>query len=324
MLGSMSRELPEDCVEIINSQRGVLSRAQALESGVGSGTVTARLRGGRWQRLHRGVYATFTGEPGREATLWAALRRAGNEAVLSHYTAAELNGLTQRVSPLIHMTVPRQLHLRAIPGVAVHRSSRIEQARHPVLKPPRTRVEETTLDLAGCATNLDDALAWLARACGGRLTTPGLLRATLAQRPRMRWRAELASALDDIADGAHSILELRYVRRVERPHRLPRAQRQVRVVSGRRTWYRDALYAEFGLAVETDGVVAHPPEARWRDQHRDNADLADGGVVTMRYSWTDVTQHPCRVAAQVAAALRSRGWHGTPRPCGPSCPIPRS
>lgn len=319
----MSRELPDECAELIHFQRGVLSRAQALESGVGSGTVIARLRGRHWQRLHRGVYATFTGEPGREAALWAALQRVGPEAVLSHHTAAELSRLTPRQSQLIHVTVPRQVHLRAIPGIVLHRSSRIDQARHPSLSPPRTRIEETVLDLAGTATDLDDALAWLARACGERLTRPDLLRAALAQRARIRWRPELTIALDDIAGGAHSILELRYVRRVERAHRLPRARRQVRSAIGQRAGYRDALYADFGVAVETDGRVAHPAEARWQDQRRDNAAAADG-IVTLRYSWTDITQRPCQVAVQVAAALRRRGWRDTSRPCGPTCPVPPS
>ena len=68
----------------------------------------------------------------------------------------------------------------------------------------------------------------------------------------------LAAGLADMAGGAHSLLELRYVSRVERPHGLPRAQRQVRTVRGRRTEYKDALYTEFGVGVETDGAVAHP------------------------------------------------------------------
>ncbi len=71
----------------------------------------------------------------------------------------------------------------------------------------------------------------------------------------MRWRDALSAALDDITGGAHSALELRYVSRVERPHRLPRPQRQVRVVRGLRTEYRDALYTEFGVGVETDGAA---------------------------------------------------------------------
>ena len=140
----------------------------------------------------------------------------------------------------------------------IHRTRRADTARHPTLTPPRTRIEETTLDLAAVSTNLDDALAWLARACGGRLTTADRLRTALNARSRVRWRAALMAGLDDIADGAHSVLELRYVSRVERPHHLPRAQRQVRTVRGQRTEYKDALYREFGVGVETDGADRPP------------------------------------------------------------------
>ena len=316
----MPRELPEDSRELADIQHGVLSRVQALESGMSPASVTWRLRGGHWQRLHHGVYATFTGQPDHEATLWAALRRAGPDAVLSHWTAAELSKLTSTHNSLIHVTVPRHQHVRPINGVRIHRSSRVEQARHPAVSPPRTRIEETTLDLAEISKNLDDALGWLARACGARLTTPDRLRAALNTRSRVRWRAVLMAGLDDICEGAHSSLELRYIRGVERPHHLPRPQRQVRIVRGQRTEYKDALYTEFGVGVETDGAVAHPPEARWRDQHRDNAANADR-IVTLRYSWADVTQRPCQVAAQVAKVLQGRGWRGTPRPCGPTCLI---
>jgi Transcriptional regulator, AbiEi antitoxin len=316
----MARELPDHHLDIVDFQAGVLTRPQALRIGVSPDAVRSRVRAGHWQRLHRGVYATFTGEPGREARLWAALRRAGSDGVLSHYTAAELAGITDQRSSAIHVTVPRHQHLTPIPGVVLHRSSRVAEARQFGSLPPRTRIEETTVDLTQCNQTLDDALAWLARVCGAQLTTPDLLRAAMDSRARLRWRRELAVGLDDIAGGAHSILELRYLRRVERPHQLPPAKRQVRTINGRRTKYRDALYADFGVVVETDGRVAHPLEERWRDHHRDNAAVVDG-LVTLRYSWTDVTERPCLVAAEVAGALRRRGWAGTPRPCGPACPV---
>ena len=85
------------------------------------------------------------------------------------------------------------------------------------------------------------------------------------------------------------------------------------MVRGRRTEYKDALYTEFGVGVETDGAVAHPPEARWRDQHRDNAANADG-IITLRYSWADVTQRPCQVAAQVATVLQDAAGAAPPAP----------
>jgi hypothetical protein len=51
--------------ELLGCQRGVLSRAQALDVGLTDKAIAVRLRSGRWQRLHTGVYATFSGEPSR-------------------------------------------------------------------------------------------------------------------------------------------------------------------------------------------------------------------------------------------------------------------
>lgn len=115
------------------------------------------------------------------------------------------------------------------------------------------------------------------------------------------------------------MLEYRYFRDVERAHRLPRSARQVRVASGGRIRYRDALYARFLVVVELDGEVAHPGESRWLDIRRDNAAAAEGGV-TLRYGWADVTGHPCHIAAEVAQVLACRGWAGAARPCSAACP----
>jgi hypothetical protein len=249
--------------------------------------------------------------------LWAAVLRAGPEAVLSHQTAAELHGIGHQVA-VIHVTVPPGRQVTSARGLAVHRCARIDQARHPVQLPPRTRIEETVLDLAGAAGSLDDALGWVLRACGSRRTTPGRLAAALALRARVRWRAELSAALGLAAGGVHSLLEFRYVTRVERPHGLPAGLRQHLVVRAGQRQYQDVTYREYGLVVELDGQAAHPAGSRWRDVRRDNASTAVGQG-TLRYGWADVTGRPCFVAGQVAGALAARGWTGAPRRCGRSC-----
>ena len=282
--------------------------------------IEGRLRFGTWRQLQRGVYATFTGEPTRAALLWAAVLRAGPGAVLSHQSAAELDHLTSRPSPRIHVTVPRERRVRGAKGVIIHRSDRIAGARHPVLLPPRTRIEETVIDLTQTARTFDDAFHWLCQACGSRLTTPEHLRSALSQRSRVRHRDGLAVALADIEEGVRSLLEHRYVHRVERAHRLPSAKRQVTSVAGKSRRYLDNLYEEFGVAAELDGRAAHPAQERWRDIHRDNAS-AGLGIITLRYSWADVTEHACEVAAEIATVLQRRGWLGRPRPCGPQCRI---
>jgi predicted transcriptional regulator of viral defense system len=318
-----------DWHEALENQANVVGRPQVLRAGISRNVVRRRLGAGRWQRLHRGVYATFSGPRPREAQLWAALLRAGPGATLSHYTAAELHGLIDSPADQIHVTVPatrNPARQRKITGLVIHRSCRVEAARHPVLSPPRTRVEDTVLDLVEAAHDFDEAFTWISRAVGRRRTTAPLLATAAAARKRMRWRTELAAALTDVADGVHSLLERRYVTGAERAHGLPRAARQVRRghgADGTRSTYIDNLYVEYDACVEVDGSVAHPADQRWRDIRRDNVNTASGSA-TLRFGWTDITQHPCQVAMLVADTLRRRGWQGTPHPCSPTCPAARS
>ena len=315
----MVRELPASCRELLSLQCGVISRSQAMGLGMSDDAIEGRLRTGSWRQLQWGVYAAFTGQPPRAAMLWAALLRSGSGAVLSHQTAAELYGLTDKAAAAIHVTVPTARRIRGGTDLVIHRSSRIAVARHPVLLPTRTRIEETVIDLALTARDSDEAFHWLSRACGSRLTTASRLQVALGQRKQAQFRSELASGLAAIANGVHSPLEYWYVRSVERPHELPRAKRQARVILGQARRYLDNLYEEFGVAVELDGHAAHLVYDRWRDVHRDNA-LTGEGIVTLRYSWADVTRRACQVAAEIGAVLQRRGWTGAPHPCSPRCP----
>jgi len=203
----------------------------------------------------------------------------------------------------------------------VHRSNRIAVARHPTLLPPRTRVEETVIDLTQASGTFGEAFHWLCQACGGRLTTASRLRAALSQRKKLRYRGEILAALVAIAEGVHSNLEHHYVRGVERAHRLPIACRQAMLILGGRRCYLDNLYRDFGVAVELDGQAAHRIQDRWRDVHRDNS-LISMGIITLRYNWADVTERACQVAAEIGTVLRERGWKGTPRPCRAGCGAP--
>jgi very-short-patch-repair endonuclease len=319
----MTANLPEDCRKLIKLQRGVLARWQAPTVELEWTAIRAHLRTGRWRPLQWGVYATFTGVPSREAELWAAVLRAGPQAVLSHQTAAEIDGLTSTRSKVIHVMVPGNARVDPIPGISIHRSERLPEARHPSRTPPRTRIEETVLDLTQTAKTIDGAFGWLCQAAGSRLTTPDLLLIALHKRRKVRWRGILLSALGDISDGARSVLEIRYVRDVERSHGLPLARRQAKMTRSSGRIYLDNLVDRYRTCIELDGKAAHPVAERWRDIARDNASAADG-ITTLRYGWADVAQHPCQTAAQIAAVLHSRGWTGHPRPCGESCPLGRS
>jgi hypothetical protein len=302
-------------------QDDAIARRQGVQAGIDPYTMRSRVRSGRWQRLQRGVYAAFSGEPARETMLWAALLRAGPDATLSHLTAAERHGLIDEPSSAITITVPASRHpaQSKIPGVAIHRSDAILRTRHPTMLPPCTRVEDTVLDLIQAARTFDDAYMWICRAIGRRRTTADRIRQAMDARKKMRWRRELAAALGDADQGVLSVLEYRYVHRVERPHRLPPARRQawIRQRTGNR--YLDNLYEQYGLCVELDGTAAHPSDEQWRDKRRDNAN-AVSGIVTLRFGYPDLGDRCCETADAVAALLRSRGWPGARRRCSrPGC-----
>jgi hypothetical protein len=304
----------------LQGQSRVVSRQQARDAGWPKSTIDARLKSGTWQRLHRGAYATFTGDLSREAKLWAAVLWAGPGAALSHETAAEIHGLIDKPIGPIHVSVPveRRPGRRKIRGVVVHRSRCLVLEWQPPWQLPRTSVEDTVLDLVAAARTFDDAYGWISKAVGRRLSSPQKLSKALARRSRIRWRAWLTAALRDAADGVHSPLEWNYVHGVERAHGLPTARRQAKRRHGSATRYLDNLYEAYDLCVELDGTAAHPAESRWRDTHRDNANRLQG-VQTLRYGWPDVTENRCRTAAQIAGLLRRRGWKGTLRACGPDC-----
>jgi Transcriptional regulator, AbiEi antitoxin len=327
----MTKPIPAPTTALLSDQQGTIARSQAASSGIDAMTIRNRLRYGRWQRLQRGVYAAFSGQPGRESELWAALLRAGPGATLSHQTAAEQHRLIKEPRPdepslLIHITVPggrRPAQLSRIPGVVIHRSMAIDRTRHPVMSPPCTRVEDTVLDLIEAADTFAAAYDWICRAIGRRRTTAERIRAAMDQRKKMRWRKSLELALADAGDGALSLLEYRYVRYVERPHGLPAAKRQERVRQRTGNRYLDNLYEDYRVCVELDGTAAHPADEQWQDKRRDNWNLVHGNILTLRFGFLDLTEpFRCTTAQDVATRLTLSGWPGRPHPCPrPACPL---
>lgn len=304
--------------QLIVRQHGIVTARRAAEHGVTRGAIRAHLAGGRWQRVFDRVYATFSGPLPRRALLWAVALRAGPTARLSHRTAGELNGLVDEPADPVHVTITAERRLRRLPGVRVHRAAAGVMSAHPSRLPPQTRVEDTVLDLSQLATTADDAVGWVATACGRRLTTPERIAGAARRRARMRWRKEIERACADVSRGCHSVLELRYLRNVEGAHGLPAADRQVRVDDAGHRTYDDARYRAFAVAIELDGDRYHPDKRR--DTVRDNARAA-AGLTVLRYDWVAVTTRPCTVASEVALALAARGWAGTPRRRGTGCTL---
>jgi len=323
-LSGMESELPPTLRNLVWHQSGVVSRSQARQAGLSEDMIKFRVRSGRWRPIHPGIYATFTGEPSRRAQLWAAVLSAGPGAALSHETAAELQRLSDKRADPVHVTVPHQRRVVAPFGISIHRSRRAGQAVETLgghSDPPRTKVEETVLDLSQTAKSFDDVCGWVTRAIARELTDSTRLQAAMSLRTKLRWRADLHELIVAATGGDHSVLEYRYHRDVERAHGLPEPSRQVPFAApGGRRGRRDRVYEEYGVIVELDGRLAHPAENQWKDKARDNAAAAKGQL-SLRYGWAQVKWEACATAAEVARVLNLRGWDGRPRPCSPGCPV---
>ncbi len=316
----MGNILPPVLRQVIAGQAGVVSRQQVLRAGVSRSTIVSKVRHGSWQQLHPGVYGAFTGAVSREARLWAAVLCAGRGALLSHETAAEVLGLTDRRCPVVHVTIPATRRIRPPRGCVIHFSSFDYPRWHPQPgMPPHTFYAETIIDLVAAANNLDDVVAWVSRGIARNLVSEAQLKMAAAARRRFRWRGQIGEVIESVAGGSHFPLEFRYDRDVERAHGLPAAARQVKFVKADGTrGFRDRCYERYGLIVELDGEEFHPAERRGQDRARDNEAAATTGA-TLRYGWADVSRAPCETAGQVYRALRKRGYPGTIRPCCATC-----
>lgn len=309
--------------ELLRDQDGVISRRQVLGCGGDDDLIERMLRRREWARVHPGVYVAHTGPPSWLQRAWAATLYYW-PAALCHDSAFQVGRAPG--SPLpnadtpIHIAIDARRRQAARPGVRVHRTRGLASRVQPNRRPPRLRFEDAVLDVASDAQDDARAVAVVADACQSRRTTPRRLVDSLRDRPKLPRRAFLLPLLEDVACGAYSVLEHRYLTRVERPHGLPTGARQRRVKPGRTAAYRDVEYGGLATVVELDGRLGHELQNdRWDDLDRD-LESAVAGDVTVRLGWRHVLQ-PCRVAAVVGRLLRARGWAGELRSCGPGCAV---
>jgi very-short-patch-repair endonuclease len=236
----------------------------------------------------------------------------GTGAAWAFGTAGFAQGLLRAPPSMVHLVVDAAATPEAPDGVRVHRS-RFADARVDDLHWPwRTRAEETILDLSESGT-VDEVTALLGRAFQRGLTTEATLRSLLAGRARHPHRGLLQDLLADVARGAESAMEVRFLRDVERAHGLPRGRRQAPMTIGA-VRVHDIAYDEQRVLVELDGRLGHEGEDRVRDGIRDRRS-ATHAWLTLRGFWRDVAGAPCALATEVGEVLNQRGWRDRTHPC---------
>jgi len=309
---------------LLELQDGVIARHQAVAAGMTEVAIARLVRRREWVPVHRGVYVDHTGPITWRQRAWAAVLVCWPAALDGWSSIRAYEGPGRRSDrTVIEVMVAHGRHPVAPDGVVVRQSRRFDDQVQWNLGPPRMRYDDTAIDLADRAPRELEAIAVLADACGGRRTTAARLRARLDDVPRLRRRSWLKGILDDVESGTCSVLEHRYLTDVERPHGLPRAARQLAVLSAGRRMMRDVVYRgrrpAWTQIVELDGRLNHDSAtARDADLERD-LDAALEREHTTRLGYGQVIERPCRTALKIARLLHLRGWRGRFVRC-PSCP----
>jgi very-short-patch-repair endonuclease len=287
-------------------QRGLLTRAQALDGGLTPDQLEWILRSRQLIRMGRGIYA-FPGAPNTwEQRVLATILLAGDGVVASHETAAQLYGA--RTAPdagqAIEVSASRGRRIRLV-GVRAHQSLVLFDADQAVRGGiPCTSPARLVVDLSGrrsveeLGRLVDDLqrrrlvhLRQVAQ-CASRLRlAPGRSLATVRKVLELRWEGYGPGDSD---------LESRILRALHQAG-VPLPRQQVRVAIGGRRCYLDLAYPEVMLAIEIDSWAFHRQRSAFdRDRAKGN-ELALLGWQVLRV--TDAMTDE-EIVALVRRALR--------------------
>jgi very-short-patch-repair endonuclease len=261
---------------IASEQHGVVSVAQLRAAGLDKHQVRHRMRTGHLHRVHRGVYAVGHRGFGWERRWMAAVLASGDDAALSHGSAAALWGLLRPVSGPIDVSVPTSAGRVARAGIRLYRRKSLQaghltkRRRIPVTTPART-IEDIEGNLA----------PWLVRRA--------IRQAEIAGFP-------LGAATE--TDGTRSDLERDFLR-LCRLYDVPAPEVNVKV--GR--WTVDFIWRRERVVVETDSYDYHRGRVAFRDDHARDLELRRRGFAIRRYSEHQVSAQPAQVAADLRDAL---------------------
>jgi hypothetical protein len=111
-----------DFFAIAQRQYGVVTRTQLLASGLTERQVDHRVSVGTLERVHPGVYRMPGSFPSARQRAMAVVLHWGDDALLSHGSAAELLRLPAPHDELFHISVPHSVR-RCADGFVLHRTT---------------------------------------------------------------------------------------------------------------------------------------------------------------------------------------------------------
>ena len=284
-------------------QELVLSRAQALASGITPDMLRHRARaGGPWQRLLPGVYLTVTGTPTARQLEIAALLYAGEESVLTGLAALRHHGIRVPETKVATVLIPAGHVRRSRAFVRVAPTTRMPV---PVLvrgavafAPPARAVADATRELR----SFREVRALVADAVQQRRCRVEHLQAELNDGP-VQGSAWLRRSLAEVTSGIRSGAEGDFgdlLRRAE----LPMPMFNARLYAGKTlVAVVDAWWDEAGVAAEADSQAWHLLPEDWEHTMQRHARMSAQGIIVLHFSPSQIRTEPARVVADIKGAL---------------------
>ncbi len=295
-------------VDLASKQFGVVTRADLATTEVTWKWLRGRLATGEWNRVHRGVFRLGCSQPSLDEREMAALLAAGEEAVLSHTSAARRLGLAVPQGESVEVTVPES-RKATVRGAKVWRSRNLSPSD--IAKRGRFRVTNLARTIIDLAAVLDEG--WL-RACFDSAvrqnkSNVGWISRTLAKYgPGKRGVGRLRALVDEYRQGDEvpdSVLESLGVELARATGRKPTLHWNV-LDGARRVAEVDLAWPELKLCVEFDGWKTHGSRAAFvRDRARDR-ELFPLGWTVLRYTWDDVVHDRDTIVDQLVQSYESR------------------
>lgn len=291
---------------VARDQHGLVTRTQARAAGLTGDQIEDRVARGRWDPLYRSVYRIAGTPSSREQRCLAACLAAGEGAVVSHRSAAELWGLDGVEPGWSEVTVTTSHHPRHV-GFLVHRTRDLRPThttvRHglPITNPMRTLVDLGAVcprPVVGQA--MDDAL-------GRKLVSiKGLVQVWRdVARPGRNGSGVLRALLEEHLPFPNASRLEKAMLRLHRNHGLPEpeAEVEIRDEQGRFIGRVDYAHRAARIVIEVDGYDKRTSkEAFVRDRVRDRRLRAMGWTV-LRFVWFEVIFTPAEVAAEIRPFL---------------------
>src|SRR4051794_33422180 len=286
---------------LVRQQHGVISRRQLLAFGFTPDAIKHRISIGRLHRIRRGVYSVGRPVVDDKGRWMAAVLACGDDAVLSHSSAAALWRFAAELRSEIELSLASQSH-RNLPGLRIHRRASLQprdvttEYGIPVTTPVKTLIDMSLrLDRGGVERMINEADKY-------NLTHPPQLREALDSRSGEPGVAKLRFILDRRTFRlTKEELERRFLP-LSRKAGLPVPLTGQRV----NEFEVDFYWPDLGLVVETDGLRYHrTPAEQARDRLRDQTHTA-AGLTPLRFTHEQVRyepEHVLRILAQTASRL---------------------